>query len=169
MRRIAIQDANILIDLVNIGLFSHCLALDYEFSTTQLIFEVELKEDQMAAIQVHIDSEKFRVINISAQELLEIQIASQEDTRLSEQDWSAIYYCERDGAILLSGDKHMKKMSAKCGIEVHGILWLFDQLVTTAVISKNDGCSFLKTLMKANRWLPVTECKKRIDQWCGEL
>ena len=53
MRKIAIQDANILIDLVNIGLFSHCLALGYEFSTTQLIFKIELNESQVAVIQVH--------------------------------------------------------------------------------------------------------------------
>lgn len=168
MRRISIQDANILIDLVNIGLFSHCLALEYEFTTTQLIFEVELNEKQVATIQVHIDSEKFRVIEISTNELLEIQLASLEDPRLSEQDWSAIYYAQKENALLLSGDKHMKRISGRKGIEIHGILWLFDQLVQNKIISENDACKFLRDLMNRNRWLPIDECQKRIGLWCGK-
>jgi len=168
MRRIAIQDANILIDLVNIGLFSHCLALEYHFCTTQLIFEVELNEKQIAIIQVHINSEKFSVIEISDVELLEIQLESLEDSRLSLQDWSAIYYAQRDSALLLSGDKHMKRISESRGIEVHGILWVFDEIVHREIISESEACNFLKDLMNRNRWLPVDECQKRIELWCGK-
>ncbi len=168
MRKIAIQDANILIDLVNIGLFSHCLALEYEFSTTQLIFESELNEKQVKAIQVHISSGKFTVIEISAEDLLEIQLASLEEKRLSVQDWSAIYYAERENALLLSGDKHLRRLSENKGIEVRGILWVFDQLIETEILSNKEACDFLQALMKQNRRLPVDECQKRIDMWCGK-
>jgi predicted nucleic acid-binding protein len=168
MRRIAIQDANILIDLVNIGLFSHCLALEYEFSTTELIFEIELNEHQKTTIQLHIDSEKFFITKIPAHELLEIQLSSLEDSRLSEQDWSALYYAEKNNALLLSGDKHLRRLSESKGIEVRGILWLFDQLVEMKILSEKETCDFLKTLMKQNRWLPVDECQKRVESWCGE-
>ena len=37
MKLIAIQDANILIDLVITGLFDHCLSLEYQFTTTDII------------------------------------------------------------------------------------------------------------------------------------
>ncbi|HMT75761.1 MAG TPA: hypothetical protein PKA77_16930 [Chitinophagaceae bacterium] len=168
MRKIAIQDANILIDLVNIGMFSHCLALEYEFSTTQLIFESELNETQTKAIQAHINSEKFTIIEISAEELAEIQLAGLQDKRLSEQDWSAIYYAGKKNALLLSGDKHLRRLSESKGIEVRGILWLFDQLVETTLLSEKEACVFLRELMKQNRWLPVNECQKRIESWCRQ-
>ncbi len=89
--KIAIQDANILIDLVKTGLFDHCLALQYEFTTTEIIL-AEWYEVQVTLIQPHINSGKFTVISISAGELIEIQVLSQEDNRLSEQDWSAVFY-----------------------------------------------------------------------------
>lgn len=45
MKRIAIQDANILIDLVKTGLFDHCMALQYQFTTTNIILD-ELHDNQ---------------------------------------------------------------------------------------------------------------------------
>lgn len=167
MTRIAIQDANILIDLVNIDLFSHCLALEYKFSTTQLIFDSELNERQIASIQVHIDSGKFTIINISADELSAIQVMSTEDSRLSEQDWSAIYYAQKEDALLLSGDRILRRVSESKGIEVCGILWLFDQLVDKSILPKSDACRFIQALMKQNKRLPFEECQKRINNWCG--
>lgn len=166
MTRIAIQDANILIDLVNIDLFSHCLALAYNFSTTQLIFDSELNDRQIASIQVHIDSGKFNIIKTSADELSAIQIMSTEDSRLSEQDWSAIYYAQKENALLLSGDRILRKVSEHRGIEVCGILWLFDQLVNKGILSTSDACQFIQALMKQNKRLPLEECQKRINDWC---
>lgn len=168
MRIIAIHDANILIDLVNIGLFSHCLSLNYHFCTPQLIFNVELNDQQVASIQVHIDSGKFEVISISENELLEIQEVSMQDTRLSEQDWSAIYYAEKLSALLLSGDKVLKQVAQAKTIEVHGILWIFDELVRLKIISETEACGFMKTLVGQNRRLPLDECQKRMDRWCGK-
>lgn len=63
MPKIVIQDANILIDLVKTGLFDHCLALQYEFTTTEIIL-AELYEEQVTLIQPHINSGKFAVISI---------------------------------------------------------------------------------------------------------
>ena len=81
MKKVAIQDANILIDLVKTGLFRDCLALPYEFLTTDIILD-ELHDAQIELILQHIDSTKFSVIKISATELVEIQLLSTEDTRL---------------------------------------------------------------------------------------
>ncbi|HET9056852.1 MAG TPA: hypothetical protein VFN30_08400 [Chitinophagaceae bacterium] len=168
MRKIAIHDANILIDLVNIGLFSHCLTLKFQFCTTQLIFDTELNDRQTAAIQIHIDSGKFEVIKISEQGLLEIQTANLEDKRLSEQDWSVICYAQKLDALLLSGDKILRKVAESKALEVRGILWVLDQLVDLDIISKAEGCNFLKELIRQNRRLPPDECQTRIDIWCGK-
>ena len=166
MRRIAIQDANILIDLVKTGLFNHCLALHYQFTTTNIILD-ELYDEQVELIQPHISSGKFVVIEILAEELVEIQKLSLEDTRLSEQDWSAVYYALQKEALLLSGDKRLRGLARSKGLTVHGIFWLLDQLLAIKILSSTEACSFLKQLMSENKRLPAGDCEKRIKKWCN--
>jgi hypothetical protein len=165
MIMIAIQDANILIDLVKTGLFGHCLALDYEFTTTDIILD-ELYPEQIALIQPHINSGKFILIEISENELLDIQSMSTEDTRLSEQDWSAFYYAKQKDALLLTGDKRLRIFAESKGITACGIFWVLDQLVEKDVITKPEACSFLKSLITNNKRLPATECNHRANLWC---
>ena len=166
MKRIAIQDANILIDLVKIGLFDHCLALQYEFATTNIILS-ELYEEQIALIQPHISSGKFIIIEIAEIELAEIQLLSRENTRLSEQDWSAVYYALQKEAILQSGDKQLRTLARSKGLTVYGIFWLMDQLVEKGVLAKQEAFFFLEKLIETNKRLPLDECEWRKQNWSG--
>lgn len=164
MQTIAVQDANILIDLVKTGLFDHCLALPYRFITTDIIL-AELVAEQVAVIQPHINSGKFSVVTITAEELTAIVEISQEDTHLSEQDWSAFYYAEQYSALLLTGDKRLRRIASEKGIEVAGIFWVFDNLVGTGILSKPEACAFLHDLLKNNKRLPQEEVTLRITAW----
>lgn len=165
--RVAIQDANILIDLVKTGLFEYCLALQYEFTTTEIILE-ELYDEQLEMIQPHINSGKFLVISISDEALVEIQLMSLQDTRLSEQDWSAVYYAEQMEAILLSGDKPLRKLAKSKGLDVHGIFWLLDQLVGLNILTPKEAYAFLQKIIACNKRLPADEYEQRLKQWGNE-
>lgn len=167
MQQVAIQDANILIDLVKTGLFAHCLALDFLFITTDLVFN-ELYDYQQAEIQPHIDSGKFIVIKITDSELVEIQLISLKDRKLSEQDWSCLYYAEKKAAILLSGDNRLKTMAESKGLEAHGIIWLMDKIRECSILPVSDCCEALRELMRINKRLPIIECEERIKNWSGE-
>jgi predicted nucleic acid-binding protein len=163
--QIAIQDANILIDLVTTGLFTHCLSLEYQFLSTNLIL-AELHDEQFAFIEPHIESGKFAVIAVPAAELVQIQLQSEEDQRLSIQDWSAFYYAVQREAILMTGDKRLRSMAETKGVAVCGILRLFDELTAAEIIRESEACVFLKKLMQINRRLPAEECALRIKKWC---
>ena len=167
MKLIAIQDANILIDLVNTGLFDHCLSLQYQFTTTNIILD-ELHNHQVALIQPHINSGKFTVIEIDAKDLMTIQIVATEDTHLSEQDWSALYYAQQLNAFLLTGDKRLRNLAKAKGITVCGVLWVLDQLITTSNLTKQEACTFLQQLLLKNKRLPAEECDQRLKLWCGQ-
>lgn len=166
MKLIAIQDANILIDLVNTGLFDHCLSLQYRFTTTDIILD-ELHDGQVALIQPHISSGKFTIIEIDADSLMAIIDASKEEPRLSEQDWSALYYAQQLDALLLTGDKRLRNLAKQKGITVCGALWILDQLVNTSNLTKEEACSFLQQLILKNKRLPADECEQRLKLWCG--
>jgi predicted nucleic acid-binding protein len=130
---VAIQDANIMIDLVKTGLFDHCLALDYNFITTDIIFD-ELHPAQAEAILPHTHTRKFTVIQTSTEDLAAIQSMSIEDQRISEQDWSAIYFAEQRNALLLTGDGRLRSRAEIKGLTCFGILWIFDQLVEAKIL-----------------------------------
>jgi hypothetical protein len=165
MKKIAIQDANILIDLVKTGLFDPCMALQFEFSTTDIILE-ELYDEQISAIQPHIRSGKFALIIIPEQELTEIQSMSAVDRRLSIQDWSAFFYAQQKNALLLTGDKRLRTYAESKGIATCGIFWILDQLTAIKILTKEEACSYLEALMKNNKRLPANECNHRINLWC---
>ncbi len=166
MKRIAIQDANILIDLVKTRLFDYCLALEYQFTTTDIIL-AELYDEQVALIQPHVNAGRFVIINIGEEELVEIQLMSMQDTQLSEQDWSALYYAIQQDAILVTGDSRMRKMAKEKSVKYHGLFWLLDQLVETSVLSATEACDFVQKLIVVNNRLPVDEIDKRVRDWCG--
>jgi rRNA maturation endonuclease Nob1 len=166
MKLIAIQDANILIDLVTTGLFDHCLSLQYQFTTTNIILD-ELHDHQALLIQPHINSGKFTVIEIDADSLIAIQISAKEDISLSEQDWSAIYYAQQMKALLLTGDKRLRNLAKEKGITVCGALWILDQLVATSNLTKNEACAYLQQLRLKNKRLPIEECEQRQKLWCA--
>jgi len=166
MKTIAIQDANILIDLVSVGLLAHCLSLDYQFTTTDIVL-AELHNEQVLAIEPHINSERFLIIDIDADTLGEIIIAAQEDARLSVQDWSVLFYAQKDDGILLTGDKRLRTLASQKGIAVCGVLWILDELVERSHLTQKDAHTFLQELQLKNKRLPVDECSIRLKMWDG--
>lgn len=164
MKRIAIQDANILIDLLVAGMFDHCLALGYQFCTTEMILD-ELYEQQVAILQPHIHSGKLTIISISAEDLEAIAGMANEHNRISVQDWSAIYYAEQKEALLLSGDGLVRKIATARKLNVCGTLWILDQLVDASILPGQQAAIFLQTLLAKKRRLPEAECRARFKLW----
>ena len=167
MKKVAIQDANILIDLLKATIFEQCLLLNYHFCTTNLIL-AELYDEQSVFLQPFIDAEKFSVIAVSEEDLTEINKLSIEDPRLSEQDWSAYYYAQQENSLLLTGDKRLKNYAQSKGIAAYGVLWVFDQLVENNCITKEAACAYLQRMMNNNKRLPTHECELRLAEWCGK-
>lgn len=168
MQIVAIQDANIIIDLIKIELFSSCLRLPYQFVTTNLIFYSELNEEQVAIAEAHIQSEQFALITISDEDLAAILIEAKTDTRLSEQDWSAYYYAQKLNALLLTGDKRLREMAEANNIRVCGILWILDEVVEKNIITTTEAFHYLTDLMQKNNRLPKKECEARLKKWGKE-
>jgi rRNA-processing protein FCF1 len=164
LKQIAIQDANILIDLVKTGLLDHLFALKLRFATTNIIL-FELNEEQQAELGPYIHSGKLSVIEISDEEMMEIMRLSAEDRLLSEQDCSALYYAIREEAILLTGDKRLRTKAETKGVATRGILWVINQMVEERILTGTQACRYLDELIKANKRLPMEDCLKLKKNW----
>ena len=86
---IVITDANILIDLIHLELFTSLFGSDlFEFKTTDFVFE-ELYDEQKDVLQAVIKAERFQIIESEESDLIEIYAFKQKSQGLSIQDCSA--------------------------------------------------------------------------------
>src|SRR5690554_2603582 len=162
---IVITDANILIDLIHLELFTSLFGSDlFEFKTTDFVFE-ELYDEQKDVLQAVIKAERFQIIESEESDLIKIYAFKQKSQGLSIQDCSALYYALKLKGILLTGDSAHRKQTKQSGVEVHGILYLFDQMVVSGLISFHEAFERLQKLKEINNRLPKNEIEKRLKEW----
>lgn len=86
---------------------------------------------------------------------------------LSIPDCSVCYYARKNNVPMLTGDRRLRRYAEQQSIEVHGILFLFDEMVANSVISSIDAATKLEELMALNSRLPQAAIRERIDKWRG--
>ena len=67
--------------------------------------------------------------------------------------------------MLLTGDKKLKDVASAESLEVHGIIYLFDKMVSHSIIQPKLAATKLKELKSFNSWLPINEIDTRIKKW----
>ncbi len=165
--KVVVNDANILIDLVDLGLLPLFFLLKFEFHTTELIIN-ELFEDQQLALSPYIKSGKLYVEEICEEDLAEIFAMKNNKPMLSEQDCSAFHKAQKHGAVLITSDNTLRKFAINQNIEVHGHLWVFDHLVRNGIMSGTEAAKKLHELcqiINPKLGLPVSECQQRFKEW----
>ena len=164
---IAVNDANIFIDLFEIDLIELFFKLNLDLHTTNLVLN-ELNYEQKMVLEKHIAQNKLtvKVLNeIELEDLKRIEISS---NKLSKQDVSVYAYAKELNATILTSDNRLRKEAIAKGFEVHGILWVFEMMIQESLIKPQMACEKLTALMLINTWLPMSECKKRIEKWLGK-
>jgi hypothetical protein len=82
-------------------------------------------------------------------------------------DCSVLFLALKLDAILLSGDKPLRKAGKEKKIEVHGTLWIFDQLVELKLLPPGIAAAKLEHLRGLDRFFPEAECHVRLKRWQG--
>ncbi len=165
--KVIVNDANILIDLVDLKLLPHFFQIECEFHTTELILE-ELLDEQQEALLPYIETGKLIVDLISEEDLGEIYTIRMTKPALSEQDCSAFFQARKDNAALITSDNTLRKFAKNQNLEVHGHLWVFDSLVDNQIIGGQRATQKLIELceeVNPKLGLPENECQMRIKRW----
>ena len=66
---------------------------------------------------------------------------------------------------MLTGDRRLRRYAEEQSIEVHGILFIFDELVKHDIISTSMAADRLEELFAINARLPKAEIRERINRW----
>lgn len=171
MKQIVVNDTNIFIDLHDVGLLDEFFRLPWEVHTTDFVIWELQHEKQKSAVMRFRDEGLLHVVEFEFEELIEINKQKQlygKKTNVSLTDCSVWYYAKQNGCILLSGDRKLRTSAMNDGVDVKGILYVFDMLVDTGVISLEIAYKKLTLLKAINPRLPENEIKKRLKLWNGE-
>ena len=68
-------------------------------------------------------------------------------------------------SLLLTGDGPLRTQAKNRCVEVHGTLWIMDRIVEAGALANIIVAERLMTLLKTGRFLPPSECEKRLKKW----
>jgi len=159
----AVFDANILIDLLQSELLSEFLELEYEnYAPPDVIEEVHEADRNMLVAAVNSN----RITVPSIEDLTPIAALKHKHPALSFQDCACLYLAKDLAAIILTGERPLRNIArGTYGLEVHGTLFILDELVQSGQLTPHQACDKLVQLMASGTYLPKTECQKRLRIW----
>ena len=164
---IIINDTNILLDLIKLDLLDHFFTLDADLRTVDFVVNEISDPNQQKILSPFIESGKLFVKNFSSEEIEGIfDLQLQCRGNLSITDVSVIFYAKNlQNCRILTGDKQMKNKAQQLGIKVNGILFVFDLLLHSKILSPPEAIEKLQELKRINRRLPHSEIEKLINNW----
>ena len=120
--RVVISDSSCLIDLRKTSLLDAFLRLPHELLIPNTLFEEELLKFTAAQKKAMLRG-GLKVVDLPGESVLRAQRIARELPHLSVHDCFAYTLAEsRQGSVLLTGDRKLRRFARKQKIEVHGIL-----------------------------------------------
>jgi predicted nucleic acid-binding protein len=164
--KLVVQDACILIDLIEGSILELWPRLGFETITTDLVVHEIKDPEQKKAFESFKSKKGISVIELNAAELTEVVAIQQEKgSGLTLSDCSALFLAREKEAILLTSDGMLRKKAENDRIEVRGILWVLDSLIKAEIITSGNAASKLRRILDGGCRLPADECSRRFDDW----
>jgi predicted nucleic acid-binding protein len=163
---IVVNDACFLIDLIDVDLLNEFFQLGFQPHMTPSVL-AELEGDVYEKpVRKSIKQKKLFLHNLSEYDQSEILSLMQDHSSLlSEPDCSCLYLARKIQATILTCEKLLTKTAKSLDIEVHGSLWVMDQLIASSIITRKTAHHKLARLMSVNDRMPKAECQKRLKRW----
>ena len=160
-----VTDANVWIDLDYGGLLGRAFELGDDLVIPDVIFYEEVFTP---------DTGLLLRLGIQVSGLTGAQLTALIDTlagrypRASLRDLSSLILARDEGSVLVTGDKALRKAAEKEGVEVHGVLWVLDRLVSEAGLLPVEAARSLRLMLRGGARLPKVEVEKRLREWEGD-
>lgn len=121
---VLVSDTSVLIDLERANLLEELFLLPFEFAVPDLLYGRKLAgELGDRPMQLGL-----RIEQLTPVELRRATAVNRQHSRLSVPDTFAFAIAESRGWGLLTGDGTLRELAIAEQIDMHGVLWLFDQL-----------------------------------------
>src|SRR5438067_590068 len=132
--KVAVKDACVLIDLANGGLFDGWFQLGIETFITNLVIRQVKIEQQWQAVSPFVETGLLRVESLTGEQIAQMQ-QTFASGRIGIEDQSVLFLAIERNALLITGDRRLRIEAGRTKIEVRGLLWVLDELVSRAVLT----------------------------------
>jgi predicted nucleic acid-binding protein len=159
---LVISDANILIDMETGGLLRPMFRLDYRFAVPDVLFEVELRDHHPGLVKLGL-----RRMELTGEGVRYVEtLASDKRAKgVGRYDLFALALARQENCMLLTGDTLMRTLAEGEGREVHGTIWLVEQIVTVSRITPKRARQAYDAMRKAGRRLPWDEVEGQLQRF----
>ena len=83
----------------------------------------------------------------------------------SDADLYALLHAKLMDARLITGDRDLRHAAEADGVQVNGLLWLMDELVTSRLVTTRAAAHGLQEILERGACLPADECERRLKGW----
>lgn len=167
--RIILNDSCCLIDLRKVGLLTKMLNLPYRMAVVY-----PLRAQELLGIPEHewasLEDAGLEVIDVSGELVAEAEQAKRLVHGPSFTDCLSFVQARAlgHGSILLTNDRKLRELALRHQVEVHGTLWLLDELLRHAILSAAEANKVLLAWDNdALVFLPKAEVQQRLFHYQG--
>jgi hypothetical protein len=160
--RLLISDANIVIDMKAGGLLREMFRFEAIFAVPDILFEEELLALDPGLPRLGLKLLELRGETVDYANQL---IAKYRRVGASINDLLALALARQEMCPLLTGDLRLRTAAQDEGVEMHGTLWLIEQMVRAKTISVKEAETAYSKMRAAGRRLPWPD----VDQQLREL
>ena len=158
------SDTNIWIDFFEIGHVDHPFLLDNKYYLSSAAYEDELvKSDEL---REQLLENGLRLAEITNEEFAMAQSYRTSYRKLSLYDTFALAIAKTRSWVLLTGDKPLRNAAESEGVENHGVIWIYDELLRQEKMDKERYHEAMQALLIAvlegKCRLPVQELIQRM-------
>lgn len=159
------SDTNIWIDFFEIKHVDHPFLLEHEFYLSTAAYEDELIKSE--ELREELLSFGLHLADITDEEFIMAESYRRTYRKLSLYDAFALAIAKARSWTLLTGDQPLRTAAEHEGIECHGVIWVYDELLLHGRISSDDFREAMRLLLAAVQEgrcrLPVNELIRRIE------
>lgn len=156
----AVVDANVLFDFRAGAALAALVRLPGGVVVTDLVLAEPRAEDQREIMNAGV-----RVRSLDEQQVQDLARLAASERKLSTQDLSAFILARDDELVLLTGEKALRAYAEAAGVEVHGTIWVLDELITAQALAPEEAADALERMMDAGRRLPPPDSRAAIARW----
>ena len=162
--RVLVSDTSVIIDLERGSLLQDVFRLPFEFAVPDLLFRRELRGslgEQLIALGL-------RVEELTPDEVARATSVRRANLALSVPDAFAFSLATVRGWTLLTGDGGLRQLATSTGLNVHGVLWLLDQLEVGQHVPSDRLHTCLTAISAHPRCrLPTADVRRRLTRYAN--
>lgn len=169
-QELIVSDTNIFVDLFDTKLLKEFFALPYEIKTTMLVFSEIRNDRQLQAIKPFVDNKKLAIERLTDKEFKDcftLKLTTPGD--LSIADCSVWQTAKKHNARLLTSDRNLRKAAEKDNLKVHGILFVFEEMLFYNFITYEKAAESVKILEQNNKRFPKKIAESKLKEWKTNL